>query len=57
VFFLLAYHLGWGMRGIWWGIFLITWTAAVIAILYVRELVIRMLREDDGEYGPSDSAQ
>jgi Na+-driven multidrug efflux pump len=45
VFFLLAYHLGWGIRGIWWGIFLVTWTAAVISILYVRQMVIRMLKD------------
>jgi len=45
VFFLLANHLGWGIRGIWWGIFLVTWTAAVVSILYVRQMVIRMLKD------------
>ncbi len=45
VFFLLAYHLGWGIRGIWWGIFLVTWSAAVVSILYVRQMVIRMLKD------------
>lgn len=57
VFFLFVEHLGWGIRGIWWGIFLITWTAAVIAIFYVRELVLRMIGEDDGGYEPSDPAR
>jgi putative MATE family efflux protein len=42
VFFLLAYQLGWGIRGIWWGIFLVTWTAAVVSTLYVRQMLIRM---------------
>lgn len=42
VFFLLAYQLGWGIRGIWWGIFLVTWTAAVVSTLYVRYMLSRM---------------
>jgi len=28
VFWLLAFQLGWGLPGIWWGIFLVTWSAA-----------------------------
>jgi len=43
VFYLLAYRLEWGIRGIWWGIFLVAWTAAVISILYVRHMVTRVL--------------
>jgi putative MATE family efflux protein len=42
VFFLLAYQLGWGIRGIWWGIFLVTWTAAVFSTLYVRLMLSRL---------------
>ncbi len=30
VFFLLAEVLGWGLMGIWWGIFLVTWSAAIV---------------------------
>jgi putative MATE family efflux protein len=44
VFFLFAYRLGWGVRGIWWGILLVTWTAAVVSILYVRQMVLAMLQ-------------
>lgn len=55
VFYLLAYHFGWGIRGIWWGIFLTTWAAAVIAILYVRELTIRLIRDDGRQDIPSDA--
>jgi putative MATE family efflux protein len=44
VFFLFAYHLGWGIQGIWWGILLVTWIAAVVSTLYVRHMVIMMLK-------------
>ena len=27
VFWLLAFQLGWGLPGIWWGISLVTWSA------------------------------
>ncbi|MCG8480830.1 MAG: MATE family efflux transporter [Spirochaetales bacterium] len=30
VFFLLAEVLGWGLTGIWWGIFFVTWSAAIV---------------------------
>jgi putative MATE family efflux protein len=39
VFWLLAISLGWGVRGIWWGILLVTWSAAVVSIVYVRRTV------------------
>jgi Na+-driven multidrug efflux pump len=32
VFWLLAFVLGWKSEGIWWGILLITWSAAGIAV-------------------------
>ncbi|MFA6467202.1 MAG: MATE family efflux transporter [Patescibacteria group bacterium] len=35
-FWLLATFLGFGLSGIWWGIFIITWSAAIITLLYVR---------------------
>ncbi|MHC1698635.1 MAG: MATE family efflux transporter [Geobacteraceae bacterium] len=57
VFFLLADHFGWGMRGIWWGIFLVTWTAAVIALLYIRELVLSMIRDDGSDYESPETSQ
>jgi len=50
VFFLLAYQLGWGIRGIWWGIFLVTWTAAVFSTLYVRLMLSRMYLNGGPEY-------
>jgi putative MATE family efflux protein len=36
VFWLLAFHLGWRLPGIWWGIFLVTWSAAVFMFWFGR---------------------
>ena len=55
VFFLLAYHLEWGIRGIWWGILLVTWSAAIVSLLYVRHMVIRMLSNGVQDYDTPDS--
>jgi putative MATE family efflux protein len=32
VFHALAFSLGWGLWGIWWGVFLVTWSAALFAL-------------------------
>ena len=35
----LAFSLGWGLWGIWWGIFCVTWSAALITLYFgVRTL-------------------
>jgi len=39
VFWLLAFVLGWGTGGIWWGIFLVTWSAAGIAVLRGQQVI------------------
>ncbi len=36
VFYLLATALGMGLTGIWWGIFIVTWSATIFTFLYVR---------------------
>ena len=36
VFYALASLLGMGLVGIWWGIFLVTWSATIFTVLYVR---------------------
>jgi len=40
VFYVLAYGMGWGLAGVWWGIFLVTWTGALAILMLSR----RMLR-------------
>jgi putative MATE family efflux protein len=44
-FHILAIVLGWGVMGIWWGIFATTWSAAVIVVIYVT-WVLKMLERD-----------
>jgi len=36
VFYTLATLMGLGLSGIWWGIFLVTWSATIFTLLYVR---------------------
>lgn len=36
VFPLLGHVLGWGVDGIWWGLFIVNWSAAAIALIYAR---------------------
>lgn len=36
VFWLLAFKLGWGLPGIWWGIFSVTWSAALFMLWFGR---------------------
>ena len=36
LFPLLAFSFGWGLTGIWWGILVVNWSAAVVSILYTR---------------------
>lgn len=36
VFWLLAFELDWKLRGIWWGIFLVTWSAALFMLWFGR---------------------
>ena len=45
VFWLLALRLGWGLPGIWWGVALVTWSAAGVSMLYTR----RVMRELEAE--------
>ena len=45
VFYLLAVVLGFGLPGVWWGIFLVTWSAAVFTFFYARGLLKRTFRQ------------
>ncbi|HBA87853.1 MAG TPA: MATE family efflux transporter [Geobacter sp.] len=46
VFYLLAVVLGWGLYGIWWGIFIVTWTGALTALYYVIRLAAQLNRRE-----------
>jgi putative MATE family efflux protein len=46
VFFLLTQILGVGLLGIWWGIFAITWSAALFTIFYARWRIEKLFKED-----------
>jgi putative MATE family efflux protein len=41
VFFLFAEVFGWGIDGIWWGIFAVTWSAALVMLVWSRATVNR----------------
>ncbi len=36
LFLLLSIHYGWGTKGIWWGIFVANWSAAIFTFFYTR---------------------
>jgi putative MATE family efflux protein len=36
LFMILAVHYGWGTKGIWWGIFIANWSAAIFTYFYTR---------------------
>jgi putative MATE family efflux protein len=45
--YLLTRTLEFGLLGIWWGFFLITWSAAIIAVWFTRRTVHRLQSEID----------
>jgi len=47
VFHLLAIVMGWGIIGIWWGVFTVTWSAALIVVFYVTWVLKRLEKELD----------
>ncbi|MBW2636183.1 MAG: MATE family efflux transporter, partial [Deltaproteobacteria bacterium] len=51
VFYLLVGVAGWGLLGIWWGIFFITWAAALVTFFYSRSI----LKRAEGESRISDT--
>jgi len=42
VFWLLAFKLDWKLDGIWWGVFLVTWSAALATIWFGRRTLRRV---------------
>jgi len=49
LFYVLVFVLGVGLMGIWWGIFAITWCAAIITIVYTRSVLGRVMKIPRGE--------
>ncbi|MBT1070379.1 MATE family efflux transporter [Pelotalea chapellei] len=45
VFYLLTSVFNWGIIGVWWGIFAVTWSAALIVVLYVT-IILNKLEKD-----------
>ena len=43
--YVLTYLMGMGLIGIWWGIFLATWSATIFTLYYVRRTMIRMFSQ------------
>lgn len=44
VFFLFAEVFGWGLDGIWWGIFAVTWSAALVSLVWSRATFNQLAR-------------
>jgi putative MATE family efflux protein len=42
VFYAFAYLFAWGLWGIWWGIFLVNWSAALFAVYWGRRVLARL---------------
>jgi len=42
LFYLLTHVFDWGLLGVWWGIFFITWGAAVFSLFYARRVLSRL---------------
>ncbi len=46
VFGITTHVLHWGLDGIWWGVFGITWSAALLAVWYARRQVDRLAEQE-----------
>ena len=47
VFYLLAFKLDMKENGVWWGVFLVTWSAAVIAHFFGRSVLNKMILDTE----------
>ncbi len=43
LFFLFAIYFGWGTKGIWWGVFVANWSAAIFTYFYTRNKISNLL--------------
>ena len=47
LFLLLSVYLDWGTKGIWWGIFVANWSAAIFTFFYTRRKLQRLVQIGD----------
>ena len=43
LFIFLALYLGWGTKGIWWGVFIANWSASIFTFFYTRRQIMNLL--------------
>lgn len=43
LFIFFAIYLGWGTKGIWWGIFFANWSAAIFTFFYTRQQIRKLI--------------
>ncbi len=43
LFFLFAIYCGWGTKGIWWGVFVANWSAAIFTYFYTKNKISNLL--------------
>ena len=43
LFFLFAIYFGWGTKGIWWGVFVANWSAAIFTYFYTKNKISNLL--------------
>jgi len=48
LFLFLAIYLEWGTKGIWWGIFIANWSAAIFTFFYTRHQIKKLLPASEG---------
>ncbi len=48
LFWLLAIHLGWGLKGVWWGILFVNWSAALISVVFIRAILRALTADRNG---------
>lgn len=47
VFWFLGTHLGWKEKGVWWGVFIVTWSAALFTLWYGNRLLSKLENKKD----------
>ena len=48
-FYLFAFVMAWNLDGIWWGIFTVTWSAALLTLWYGRRTLRNLMESEEGD--------